>query len=154
MKYGLCADCKEVPLTNSKARACSGCNSLRKYNFVEWWLKFEANRWIESGRPYKSIQTGKNRYAGAIFLFEEQRGVCKFCPRELERPNAPVEVWKRPYIDHNHQTGVTRGLVHSECNMLIGGFENLLSKSTGFTHLSGYLHVDDILEALKTYLTI
>jgi len=43
--------------------------------------------------------------------FEEQGGRCKLCGKPLESDIT---------IDHDHETGLVRGLIHSRCNWIIG----------------------------------
>ena len=125
--YGLCADCKIVPLTHPRAVACSGCNMLRKTNRVEWWLKYESNRWCKEGRPYKAIKKDRlNLHAARLFLFNEQEGVCKFCHMRLGYKQIEMnDLGRNMPIDHDHHTGLVRGLVHVKCNQIIGILENV-----------------------------
>jgi hypothetical protein len=43
-------------------------------------------------------------------MFEEQSGMCAICGKFLDKP----------YIDHDHKTGIVRGLLCRECNLLLG----------------------------------
>lgn len=45
-------------------------------------------------------------------MLEEQQGLCAICRRPLGR--------KGQTIDHCHRTGRVRGIVHSQCNLVIG----------------------------------
>jgi hypothetical protein len=45
-------------------------------------------------------------------ILKNQKGVCLFCGR-LPRPNTNLDV------EHDHKTGIVRGLVHRGCNSLI-----------------------------------
>ena len=40
----------------------------------------------------------------------EQNGLCALCHKPMTKP----------YIDHHHETGKIRGLLHSNCNVLLG----------------------------------
>jgi hypothetical protein len=42
------------------------------------------------------------------------------------------------HLDHNHQTGVERGLVHAGCNMWIGGVETAIAR-IGLARLLRYV---------------
>jgi hypothetical protein len=43
----------------------------------------------------------------------KQHGLCDLCGK----PSLPGEVLR---VDHNHETGETRGLIHQHCNSLLG----------------------------------
>jgi hypothetical protein len=61
---------------------------------------------------------------------EEQKGLCWYCKKELEKnPSSkimsswinkrlfPVNFFKYPvHLHHDHETGMTIGAVHSKCN--------------------------------------
>jgi hypothetical protein len=64
--------------------------------------------------------------------FQRQRGLCAFCGLPLE-PNS-----QRTHLDHNHETGVERGLVHAQCNQAIGGLE-LAVRLIGWTRALRYI---------------
>ena len=50
--------------------------------------------------------------------FQRQAGLCAFCGLPLDANS------NRTHLDHNHETGRERGLVHAQCNHMIGGVEN------------------------------
>lgn len=51
-------------------------------------------------------------------LFEEQDNKCAICNRDLDTVKACV--------DHNHTTGVVRGILCSQCNSILGfSYENI-----------------------------
>src|SRR6185437_17163366 len=50
-------------------------------------------------------------------LFEQQKGVCPVCEKPL-----PIETSKQ-CVDHDHNTGYCRALVHHSCNLWIGFVE-------------------------------
>jgi hypothetical protein len=45
-------------------------------------------------------------------LLESQKGKCPICGDDFNI--------RKPYIDHNHKSGEVRGLLHRECNSLLG----------------------------------
>jgi hypothetical protein len=53
-------------------------------------------------------------------LWDAQHGLCAFCSQPLADDNTT-------HRDHNHTTGVVRGLVHAQCNQMIGGIENAIA---------------------------
>lgn len=64
--------------------------------------------------------------------FEQQGGLCAFCGLALEEDS------NKTHLDHNHVTGVKRGLVHAQCNLMIGGIENAVAL-VGLDHLLRYI---------------
>lgn len=51
--------------------------------------------------------------------WDRQHGLCAFCGQPLRDDNTTC-------LDHNHVTGMKRGLVHTQCNLMIAGVENAL----------------------------
>jgi hypothetical protein len=61
-------------------------------------------------------------------LLEQQGGVCAICGR-------PPVSKRRFHVDHNHKTGVVRGLLCSGCNTAVGGVHedtNVLQKMIAY----------------------
>ena len=54
-------------------------------------------------------------------LWEKQKGLCPICNRPLS------EEYRRPCVDHDHETGKIRGIIHSGCNLLVGILEKDMS---------------------------
>lgn len=54
-----------------------------------------------------------------VKLAAEQGGRCCICQGQLGT-KAPLD----PVLDHNHQTGAVRGVLHRGCNSLLGKVEN------------------------------
>lgn len=48
-------------------------------------------------------------------MIEEQAGLCLICKQPLT-----LEGWGGPAVDHCHDTGVVRGILHRSCNAAIG----------------------------------
>lgn len=48
-------------------------------------------------------------------MLEEQKGVCAICGCSETKPNA-----KYLAVDHNHETGIVRGLLCNNCNRALG----------------------------------
>ena len=71
-------------------------------------------------------------------MFEEQGGVCAICgqPRPEERTL---------HVDHDHETGVIRGLLCFRCNNALGDFREEYEL---FQRAADYLDRDDELVAL------
>lgn len=51
-------------------------------------------------------------------IFDAQHGKCALCGEEMERDKG--KTGRKVVIDHNHETGRIRGLVHRMCNLLLG----------------------------------
>lgn len=52
-----------------------------------------------------------------VLMYESQEGICPICNTPL-----PEEI-SLAHVDHNHETGQVRGLVHKQCNTIIAYFE-------------------------------
>ena len=50
-------------------------------------------------------------------LWDNQNGECDFCGGMLLNKYAPKEL--RPVLDHHHETGFIRGILHNRCNILV-----------------------------------
>lgn len=50
-------------------------------------------------------------------MYEQQGGRCKICDHEGSRDG------KRLHVDHDHETGVVRGLLCNSCNLKLGWYE-------------------------------
>ena len=50
-------------------------------------------------------------------MWEDQKGLCGLCNRAL-----PEQI-NKCHLDHNHNTGQIRQLLHHRCNMVLGFFE-------------------------------
>ncbi len=57
-----------------------------------------------------------------VQMYEDQEGLCKLC----HNPLPPVEHIDC-HVEHDHVTNQVRGLVHRQCNHLIGWVEKYLS---------------------------
>ena len=55
--------------------------------------------------------TGEERVA----MYQQQNGLCGLCSQPIP--------YEQCVLDHKHETGKRRALVHSRCNMLIGWIE-------------------------------
>lgn len=62
-------------------------------------------------------------------LYEEQGGVCAICQRATGKT-------KRLAVDHDHDTGLVRGLLCGPCNKLVGYFRN---SPAAFRRAAAYL---------------
>jgi hypothetical protein len=55
-------------------------------------------------------------------IFKEQNGVCKICGKEPYE-HAKNKMSKVLHIDHDHETGLVRGLLCSRCNGALGWYQ-------------------------------
>ena len=87
-----------------------------------------------SNKP-KSRKEFKLKYIHGIstdeynIMFEEQKGRCAICDR-------PQSEFKRSLaVDHNHETGMIRGLLCNKCNLVLGVLEdniNFLNRAKAY----------------------
>lgn len=82
-------------------------------------------RWLKTttlGKAAKRSMHLVSRYGitwkQKVLMYNEQQGLCKLC----HRPLPPVE-HSDCHVEHNHQTDKIRGIVHRNCNHIIGWFE-------------------------------
>ena len=64
-------------------------------------------------------------------FWDYQHGLCAFCGQPLVDDNTT-------HLDHDHIAGRKRGLVHSQCNLSIGGVEAAL-RLIGLDALVAYM---------------
>lgn len=96
---GVCTACGRNPADKPRKR-CRPC--IEKLNKVSL-ERFMRRKY---GIGYKEKQA----------LYRKQGGFCAFCGLLL-----PMD--KYCHIDHDHMTGAVRGLLHSQCNLLLGMYE-------------------------------
>lgn len=65
-----------------------------------------------------------------VSRLEEQDGLCMLCQQPISSDEA--------VLDHDHKTGVCRGVLHRGCNVMLGKVENAQARSklTDKEHLS------------------
>lgn len=67
-------------------------------------------------------------------MYEEQGGHCAICQRATGKT-------KRLAVDHDHDTGLVRGLLCGPCNKMVGYFRN---SSEAFLRAAAYLQAADV----------
>lgn len=74
--------------------------------------------------------------------YQEKNTTCEICGKTLEESVKTQTKFspKRLCIDHNHKTGLFRGLLCSQCNRALGWFEN------NKENIEAYLNKDIIVE--------
>jgi hypothetical protein len=56
-----------------------------------------------------------------LSFWEDQDGLCLICYEPI--PPDEVQNGKKTHLDHNHETGLVRGLLHALCNTSLGHVE-------------------------------
>ncbi len=106
-----CKDCK-----NSMQRKYYSKESYKQYK-REYHLKN-----IKGNEAYKDYQLQRN-YGITIQeynkLLKKQKNVCAICGKE-----ETSKKYSCLSVDHDHKTGVVRGLLCSRCNLAVGVIEN------------------------------
>jgi Autographiviridae endonuclease VII len=91
-------------------RRCTGCGELKPLT------AFHASKWRKTRRRCKDCRRERKYGLTAEAyraLLARQKGKCAICRRK-----------RNLVVDHNHTTGVVRGLICQPCNMGIGGLED------------------------------
>lgn len=90
-------------------------------------------------RYCEAIRAGglRRRYGLTIAQYDEmlaaQGGVCAIC----RQPETYARLGKiqRLAIDHDHETGMIRGLLCNRCNRRLGGWEMFRKQAEAYLHL-------------------
>jgi len=132
----ICSRCKESKQLSSfyndrtqkggKSRRCKDC---AKQVSRSWRLSDEGRakeKWRQASRKYQRSKVYLKKYGITeeyyFLMLDAQGGCCAVCriPAEASRGRNPG----RLVIDHDHITGVVRGLLCSPCNTAIGLFQD------------------------------
>ncbi|WNV48158.1 DNA exonuclease VII [Caulobacter phage Quill_5.2] len=82
-----------------------------------------------------------------VLLLAKQKGRCAIC-------NLPIKSSEIPVLDHNHETGAVRGVLHHSCNAVLGKIENSYKRFGLGNHLMAFLNgVAAYLQAHATNIT-
>lgn len=92
-------------------------------------IRIKETRWASTG--LKNSNGSKFKFTDFSLLKTTQNGVCKICM------SLPSRRCKELYADHDHQTGVVRGLLCHRCNSALGLFKD---KIAFFQKAIDYLH--------------
>jgi RNA polymerase-binding transcription factor DksA len=146
---GLRPECKDC--TKERRREWYIRNSAREVERVRQWALANPEKVAEriaaaKGSEQKKLADRKShlkrKYGMTIAdyerMFDAQGGVCAICgePRPEERTL---------HVDHDHETGVIRGLLCFRCNNALGDFREEYEL---FQRAADYLDRDDELAAL------
>lgn len=88
-------------------------------------------------REVKLARSGMRAYAHR--LHKEQEGICPLCAKSID-----LTIKGEGVLDHDHDTGRIRGLLHRSCNAAEGKISNAASrwgcKSSAYADIIAYLH--------------
>lgn len=85
----------------------------------EWWHANKNNLSFKEKRRWYSIKTKfgitKEQYQA---ILDAQNNCCAICQRHKDEFKKPL------YVDHDHSTGVVRGLLCCNCNTFLGAIKD------------------------------
>lgn len=91
---------------------------------------------MKSDRPVKLARSMMRSYAAR--LHKEQGGLCAICGKELD-----MKIKGEGVLDHDHDTGRIRGVVHRSCNAAEGKVANAAgqwgAKSTQYSDIIAFI---------------
>ena len=100
-----CGETNPEQFYASRASECKTCLSVRTATHQRGNKDHHQRRWLRRAYGW-TLEKYNTELA-------KQRGLCALCGK----PPLPSE---RLRVDHNHETGETRGLLHQHCNSLLG----------------------------------
>jgi len=115
------------PLGVHKVRVCKKCGETRDSEFYTW-SRSECKRCActrTSARTKGRSDLHRARHLRRVYgltpeqydtMFAQQQGLCALCGK----PPIEGDLQKSLVIDHDHETGAIRGLIHGRCNSLLG----------------------------------
>ena len=122
-------------MTSSNAKVCKPCNEIKileeyhenkemrdgRSSYCKPCASYRAKVWKQNNRDRAKDQELKKRYgislADHIAIYKEQEGKCAIC--QIDEKDAPRQ---KLFVDHDHETGVVRGLLCHHCNSGLGHF--------------------------------
>lgn len=117
----------ETNSVKKRSRRCSDCTKLKSQEYrnrLTVTEKLSRSKKFKDWRinhPDKPTERRIKRYGASLLWYKnkemEQNHSCAICLKSFE------DFTRKPCIDHNHQTGVIRGLLCSRCNIFIGMIE-------------------------------
>jgi len=107
-----CVDCGNKQATKS-SREWRSRNKKSVIEASRRWQKKNPEKVKEYSRRRKLRQYGMSKSDFDV-LFVSQNGLCAICSKELTRP----------HIDHDHISGLVRGILCSSCNLMLGHAED------------------------------
>lgn len=99
---------------------------------------------MQEQRLIKVPRTGMRAFAARMLL--QQGGVCPLCGKEID-----LKIKGEGVIDHDHDTGQIRGILHRSCNAAEGKISNAAArwgaKSASYAAIIPYL--ESVVEYLR-----
>ena len=114
-----CTNCKEIKALSlyhkqtkakdGRASWCKDCsNSIYREKRKRTYTPENKRKW--------QLKTRYGLTPNALAeMLAKQGGFCALCPKELSKP----------HVDHCHNTGKVRGLLCHQCNIRLGGWDDL-----------------------------
>lgn len=117
----LCNDCginkKHISKTNKKYSYCIKCTNVRSKEAQKKYFSSEAGK--EKVRlSTRAYQRKKNGFTAELFgeRLILQNYLCAICKKDIDETS---------HADHNHDTGMPRGILCHGCNTLLGRIESV-----------------------------
>lgn len=105
---------KDIQRPDGLQNKCKSCRKQHRLNNI--WV-FARKDWsIQGIDPTFTPNDWVN-------LWNEQNGLCPICDMKLD--DIPS---RNAVVDHNHNTGKVRGILHSHCNWHLDNYKNLQDK--------------------------
>jgi hypothetical protein len=124
----VCAECRaEITGPNRKLGVCKGCWKAGRGVAGEIRRAYYRARY-ENEREKSADRSRQRRYGlapgGFARMLVEQGGVCKVCGSD--EPSIHRNGRKSFHTDHNHGTGVVRGILCGPCNYGVAALDRML----------------------------
>ena len=88
-----------------QASECKQCLIKRTASHQKGNKQHHRKRWL-----HRAYNWTPEKYDSEL---AKQHGLCALCGKPFQKDEVPR-------VDHNHETGETRGLIHQHCNSLLG----------------------------------
>lgn len=116
---------KNAARYDGRQQECKECGKRRKAQ--EYGTQAGKARCLTHQRKYKYGLTADQ----VSEMFRRQNGSCALCKKEFGD--------LRIHIDHDHATGRVRGILHQNCNLLLGhAKDNIETLEMAISYLRGY----------------
>jgi len=102
-------------MDSKEFKLCTGCNSLKsvaEYGKIKKGTNTKCKQCIKYYNIHKAFGLSKSQYDA---ILKYQGSMCKICDMHISKCGS-----KGLAIDHDHSTGMIRGLLCVKCNSAIG----------------------------------
>lgn len=130
-----CGRCRQTKRADEFSIIRSKGRGVRLHTFCE-----VCRQWLKKRNYDPNKQKNRNlikNYGLTLVRFQEimaeQHNCCALCGKEFV-------LVKEPVVDHDHETGLIRGLLHQRCNLIIGQAKDnpeLLSQAIAYLARGG-----------------